>query len=159
MIYKTKFNAFGIEYQFVLDTDDIERNHEDESYGYWIVEKDGHHFEVNIWKENGSFSDNGKVYCFKDYGNFVDAGAADEEHDIEFSIATRFDRAVLFLMDRIPAQDIGDEWQRIEIERCPPSYEMQDRIMDLLDEFSDDNDYPRDWWEEMYDFEDFFDAL
>lgn len=83
MKLKTSFTAFGEQYNMTLDTENIDRNHKDENYGYWTVERDGRFFEVNIWKDDdGRFTRRGKVYAFADRGAFEQAGDADEETDI-----------------------------------------------------------------------------
>lgn len=154
MYCKTSFNAFDKKYEFILNTDDIQRNYIDEIYGYFVVEKDGCHFGVKIWKNNdGSFSEKGKVYCFNDHG------LLNEEHDITFGVATNIDRAVDFLRNNISRKDIEDEWEWIEQDRCSLSYKMRDKIVDLMDEFTTDNELKEDWWQELFDEQDIFEML
>mgnify|MGYP006988909798 CR=1 FL=1 len=83
MNFRTSFIMFSTRYEFMLNIDNLDRNYDDEPYAYWIVEKDGKYFEVNIWKDDdGNFTSDGKVYGFRDYGNFCNAGNADEETEI-----------------------------------------------------------------------------
>ena len=85
MLLDTFFTAFNEEVHVTVNTKDLDRNYDDEEYAYWIVERNGHYYEVNIWKdEDGNFTNNGKVYAFADYGKFEDAGEPDEECDITF---------------------------------------------------------------------------
>ena len=52
MILKTCFIFASVKYDYVFDTEKIDRNYDDEAYGYWIVPlKDDAFFEVNILKE------------------------------------------------------------------------------------------------------------
>ena len=80
------FEMFGVRYDMTFDTNEIDRNYDDETYAYWVIERNGKFFEVNIWKDdNGNFTDSGKVYGFSDRGNFENAGDADEEVDVKFT--------------------------------------------------------------------------
>lgn len=85
MEVKTSFTAFGKKYDFTLETDAIARNYNDEDYAYWIESRDGHFFEINIWKSGGKFKRTGKVYCFADYGSFENTGDPEEEYKLIFS--------------------------------------------------------------------------
>lgn len=73
MKVKTKFTALEKDYEFVLDTENLTRNYEDEWYAYWVEESDdGRVFEINIEKEDGKFVLEGDVVCFYDQGDFED---------------------------------------------------------------------------------------
>lgn len=88
MILTTTFTAFGKSILLVADTDKIDRNYNDESYAYWVVEDQEDPekvYEVNIWKENGEFTTSGMVYAFANRENFEYAGDADEEIEISFA--------------------------------------------------------------------------
>lgn len=59
MIVHTEFKLNGVEHNLELDTVKIDRNYDDEAYGYWIIPLEGDSFlEVNILKElvNGIWS-------------------------------------------------------------------------------------------------------
>lgn len=83
MEYKAHFMYLGEEYHFTLDTQKFDRNYDDENYAYWIVKKNGHYFEINVWKKDdcGELSNEGKVYAYKNQGDFEDSKNA-----LEFSI-------------------------------------------------------------------------
>ena len=72
--------------RFELDTDELARNYDDETYAYWIVEdKRGYIHEINIWKdERGNFMMFGKDYVWYKYGDFEDLMPADFEKDVAF---------------------------------------------------------------------------
>lgn len=68
-----KFNAYGKEYDFRLNTRELNRNYDDEDYCYWIKESDGHYFEINIYKdEQGELTNNGCVFAAIDLAAFED---------------------------------------------------------------------------------------
>ena len=59
MIVHTEFELNGVGHKLELDTVNLDRNYDDEAYGYWIVPLEGESFlEVNILKElvNGMWS-------------------------------------------------------------------------------------------------------
>ena len=87
MVFKAEFSYLGVDYCLPLNTDKIDRNYNDENYAYWVVEKNGRYFEINVWKDdNGNFTHRGKVYAFPDEGSFDDGDyARGEEFDITFS--------------------------------------------------------------------------
>ena len=83
MTFRTSFIMFGSRYEFLLDTESIDRNYDDEFYAYWIVERDGKYFEVNIWKDdNGNFTNDGKVYGYNDHESFCNGNEPNEETEI-----------------------------------------------------------------------------
>lgn len=157
MYYKTSFNAFDKKYEFILNTDELDCNEYD--FAYWYVERDGHVFEVNINKTDfDTFDDDGFVVIFED-NEACEKAIYDDSVCIVFKMATRIDRAVAFLRQNISSRDIQDEWEWIEQDRCPLSYKMRDKIIDLMDEFTTDNELKEDWWQELYDEQDIFEML
>jgi len=75
MTFRTSFIMFDRRYEFLLNTDNLDRNYSDEAYAYWIVERDGHFFEIIIWKDaevDGDFTTDGVVFGYKDKGDFED---------------------------------------------------------------------------------------
>lgn len=79
MKVRTKFRAFNRTYIFNLDTDKLDRNYGDEGYGYWIKERDGYFFEIDIYKKWDKedncerFTDEGLVIMYANQGDFEDA--------------------------------------------------------------------------------------
>ena len=75
MIVTTTFRYGGV-YNFTLDTDNLDRNYNDEPYGYWIVEERyGKLFEINILKTHevdGDFTNAGYVKCYDNLDDFYD---------------------------------------------------------------------------------------
>ena len=58
MVVRTVFEMNVVKYDYTLDTDRLDRNYEDEAYGYWIIPLEGESFlEINILKElaNGTW--------------------------------------------------------------------------------------------------------
>lgn len=86
MKVKTKFTALEKDYEFILDTENLTRNYEDEDYAYWVEESDdGRLFEINIDKENGEFVLEGSVVCFYDKHEFEYGDPFDWLFDITFT--------------------------------------------------------------------------
>lgn len=86
MLLHTTITALGETFTATVDTEKIDRNYNDEEYAYWIIEHLGHYYEVNIWKQNGVFTNKGKAYAFDNIGKFEEAGNPDDECELVFNI-------------------------------------------------------------------------
>ena len=52
MVVRTAFEMNGVKHDYTLDTNRLDRNYDDEAYGYWIIPLEGESFlEINILKE------------------------------------------------------------------------------------------------------------
>lgn len=73
MLVTTTFNYGGV-CKFVLDTEALDRNYNDEPYGYWIIEgRYGEIFEINILKTqevDGDFTNAGYAKCYDSIEEF-----------------------------------------------------------------------------------------
>ena len=60
MIYNVQFTYEGMEYNYALDTDELDRNFEDESTAYWLIHP---LFEINIYRneDTGELTTEGYV--------------------------------------------------------------------------------------------------
>lgn len=72
----TTFNYGDYTYNFGLDTEKLDRNYNDEPYGYWIAEERcGKIFEINIIKTHevdGDFTNDGYVKCYDNLSDYLD---------------------------------------------------------------------------------------
>ena len=87
MILTTSFEIEGVRHDYKLDTKRLDRNYDDEGYGYWIIplEEDSY-LEVNILKElvNGEWSWSYRGYAAY-YKNTEQTGPSSSTQ-IEFSL-------------------------------------------------------------------------
>lgn len=87
MKLKTCFMFGSVKYDYVFDTENLDRNYDDEAYGYWIIplEEDSY-LEVNILKElvNGEWSWSYRGYVAY-YKNTEQTGPSSSTQ-IEFSL-------------------------------------------------------------------------
>lgn len=90
---RVQFEMFGKKRSFTLNTQELDRNHESESYAYWCVEdEDGTAYEINIFKdEYGCFEYDerknlypGVVYGFYSYGGLLDARNPESKVAVDF---------------------------------------------------------------------------
>ena len=86
MILETTITAFGETFKVNLDTEKLDRNYDDEDYAYWILEHSGHYFEINVWKENETFTTEGKAYAYINLESFEYADLPNEECELVFNI-------------------------------------------------------------------------
>ena len=88
MTYRTSFILFGTRYEFMLNTENLDRNYDDENYTYWIVKRNGKYFEINIWKDDdGRLTGEGVVYGYSSRGSFEDGLHEDDKSEIIFLAA------------------------------------------------------------------------
>lgn len=65
-----------------------------------------------------------------------------------------FERCVAYIKANLEHWEIEEGWAEIG-KRMPLPYHLQSKILDLLDDFTEDNELTDDWWID-YDLEDFF---
>lgn len=85
MVLKTTAKFSRETYEFLLDTNKLDRNYNDEPYAYWIVERGNWVFEINILKTqevDGNLTNEGYVK------RYIDIDAFDEDEPLDTADVT-----------------------------------------------------------------------
>lgn len=87
-----------------------------------------------------------------------DAALQELENDVLCDVCSYshnpFEHAVAYIKEHLEHWEIEEGWAEIG-KRMPLPYHLQSKILDLLDDFTMDNELTDGWWED-YDAEDFF---